>query len=127
MLDPRLKSFAQATNYAALTTLFSNGDPQTHIMWVDANDDHLLLNTQKGRAKYRNLLADPRVAVTIFDDNDPYRFVEARGRVVEFRHGAEASSHINRLSWKYDAKDFDGPLDQRVMLVVEVHRVIAHL
>lgn len=127
MLDPLVKSFAQATNFAAVSTLFPNGDPQNSVMWIDADDEHILLNTRKGRAKYRNLLADPRLALAIIERGDAYRFVEVRGKVIEFREGEEATAHINSLSWKYDGKDFTGPRDNRVILTVEAVRVIPHL
>ena len=50
-------------------------------MWVDADDEHVLINTEVHRAKYRNVQADPRVTVTIWDRESPYRYVEVRGRV----------------------------------------------
>ena len=75
----RSQDLAQAKNFAALTTLMPDGHPRPRS-WVGADDEHVIINTQLDRQKYRNVLADPRVTVTVFDADNPYRYVEARGR-----------------------------------------------
>lgn len=123
-LDPDLKDLAQAKNFAALTTLMPDGHPQTQIMWVGANDEHVIINTQLDRQKYRNVLADPRVTVTVFDADNPYRYVEARGRVARTQDGAAAAASIDELSRKYTGGDYGmGPTDRRVILFIDVERV----
>jgi hypothetical protein len=52
MLDEVAKKLAQDPNFAAFTTLSPSGQPMTHVMWVDADDDHLLINTEVHRQKY---------------------------------------------------------------------------
>jgi len=76
-------------------------------MWVDADDDHVLINTEVHRAKYEAVRRDPRVTVTIWKRDDPYRFAEVRGRVVETVTGQEAREHIDALSRKYRNRDYD--------------------
>ncbi|MCB1268732.1 MAG: PPOX class F420-dependent oxidoreductase [Microthrixaceae bacterium] len=123
-LDPDLKDLAQAKNFAALTTLMPDGHPQTQIMWVGANDEHVIINTQLDRQKYRNVFADPRVTVTVFDADNPYRYVEARGRVARTQDGAAAAASIDELSRKYTGGDYGmGPTDRRVILFIDVERV----
>ncbi len=123
-LDPDLHAFASARNFAALTTLGPGGAPSTHIMWVGADDDHVLINTETGRQKFRNISRDPRVAVTVFDDGNPYRYVEARGTVVETVTGPEARAHIDALSQKYEGVDYANPIKtERVILRIAVDRV----
>lgn len=123
-LDPDLKDLAQAKNFAALTTLMPDGHPQTQIMWVGANDEHVIINTQLDRQKYRNVLADPRVTVTVFDADNPYRYAEARGRVARTQDGAAAAASIDELSRKYTGGDYGmGPTDRRVILFIDVERV----
>ena len=78
---------------------------QTQVMWVDANEQHLLINTEVHRQKFRNVERDPRVTVTIWDKEDPYRFVEARGSRRE-GEGQEARDHIDELSQKYRGKPY---------------------
>ena len=123
-LDPDLKDLAQGKNFAALTTLMPDGHPQTQIMWVSADDEHVIINTQLDRQKYRNVLADPRVTVTVFDADNPYRYVEARGRVARTQDGAAAAASIDELSRKYTGGDYGmGPTDRRVILFIDVERV----
>src|ERR1700727_2845752 len=82
MLDDDVRALAREKNFAAFTTLFADGSPQTHIMWVDADEEYVYINTEQSRQKVRNVAGDPRVVVTIFDAADPYHYVEVRGVVV---------------------------------------------
>lgn len=107
MLDDRIRALADGPNFAAFTTLLEDGMPMTHVMWVGADDDHVLINTEVHRQKYRNVGRDPRVAVTIIDRENPYRFAEVRGTVVETVTGDEARAHIDELSQKYRGKPYD--------------------
>jgi PPOX class probable F420-dependent enzyme len=100
-LHPLVLALARGQNFAALTTLLPSGHPQTQVMWVDADGDHLLVNTEVHRQKFRNVERDPRVTLMIWDKEDPYRFVEVRGEVVEKVKGPEARKHIDELSQKY--------------------------
>ena len=123
-LDPDLKAFATARNFAAFTTLSADGQPSTHLMWVDADDDHLLINTEVERQKYKNVTADPRVCVTVIDAETPYKYIEARGRVVETVHGDEARRHIDVASRRYTGGDYANPIgSDRVLLKIAVDRI----
>ncbi len=79
----------------------------THVMWVDADDDHVLINTEVHRAKFKAVERDPRVTVMIWVKDDPYTYGEVRGRVVETTRGPKARAHIDALSQKYRGRDFD--------------------
>ena len=109
-LHPMVLELARAQNFAALTTLLPGGHPQTQVMWVDASEQHLLINTEVHRQKFRNVERDSRVTVTIWDKEDPYRFVEVRGEVVEKVKGQEAREHIDELSQKYRGKPYQTPI-----------------
>lgn len=124
-IDPDLKALATGKNFAALTTLMPNGHPQTQIMWVHADDDHVLINTEAGRQKFRNVEADPRVTVTVFNGDNPYQYVEARGRVVETIGGDAARADIDALSQKYLGAPYGNPIGPggRVILRIDVERV----
>lgn len=118
-LDPDLKALATGKNFAALTTLMPDGQPQTQVMWVGADDDHLLINTEVHRAKYRNASRDPRVTVTVWDAANPYRYVEARGRVVDEVRGDAARAHIDELSQKYQGTDYPTKVQsERIILKI---------
>lgn len=123
-IDSDLKAFATAKNFAALTTLMPGGQPQTQLMWVHADDEHLLINTEIGRQKFRNVEADPRVTVTVFDASNPYRYVEGRGRVVGTVGGDVARANIDELSEKYTGGPYANPIGtERVILQIAVDKV----
>jgi PPOX class probable F420-dependent enzyme len=120
MLDPTLRRLAtEGKNYAAVSTLLPDGTPQTTPMWVDADDDHLLLNTEVHRQKFRNILRDPRVTVTIWNAEMPFEYRELRGEVTGTVRGPDARSHIDQLSQKYEGHDYANPItSERVILKV---------
>jgi PPOX class probable F420-dependent enzyme len=123
MLDDTVKTLARGKNFAALTTLLPDGQPQTHIMWVDASDDEVIINTEVERQKFRNITRDPRVTVTIFDAANPYRYAEVRGRVRATVTGAEARAHIDQLSEKYTGKPYANPIgSERVIVKIAPER-----
>jgi PPOX class probable F420-dependent enzyme len=109
-----------------IATLMPDGSPQTSTVWVDTDGDHVLVNTSEGRVKPANVRRDPRVALTVWDREDPYRQVIVRGRVVELTHeGAE--DHIDELSRRYTGR-FPYPWrsegEQRVILRIRPDAVI---
>jgi PPOX class probable F420-dependent enzyme len=124
-VHPRVLELARGQNFAALTTLLPDGHPQTQVMWVDADEQHLLVNTEVHRQKFRNVERDPRVTVTIWDMQDPYLFVEVRGEVVEKVKGQEAREHIDELSLKYRGKPYQTQIQsERVVLRITPWRQI---
>ena len=127
-LQPMGLDLARGQNFAALTTLLPGGHPQTQVMWIDANEQHLLVNTEVHRQKFRNVERDPRVTVTIWDMEDPYRFVEVRGEVVEKVKGQEAREHIDELSHKYRGKPYQPQIkSERVMLRIAPSRQVIRI
>src|SRR5213079_97301 len=86
--------------FASLGTLMPDGRPQVTSVWVDLDGDHVIFNSAKGRQKDRNVRRDPRVALAIIDPDNPYRYLEIRGRVVEITEDG-ADDHINKLAKKY--------------------------
>lgn len=127
-LDPTVRALAQAPNFATLSVILRSGRPMTHVMWVDADDDHVLINTESHRAKFRAVERDPRVTVTIWQQDDPYTYAEVRGQVVETVRGPEARAHIDSLSRKYRGKDYDEAAitSERVILRIAPETVRFH-
>ena len=120
MLDPAIRDLAQAKNFAALTVIPESGHPMTHVMWIDADDECLLINTDVGRAKARAMDHDPRVTIAIWDVANPYHYAEVRGRVISATSGQPAADHINKLAGKYVGGPYTmGPTDTRVLYRVE--------
>lgn len=124
-LDEDIRTLATGTNFATLTTLLPDGTPQSHVMWVDADEDHVLINTEVHRAKYRNLLRDPRATVTIWERDDPYRYAEVRGRAVAFVTGPEARAHIDACSQRYFGRPYPAPItSERVLVRIAPDRIV---
>ncbi len=123
-LDPALKTLIDDKNFGALTTLMPDGMPQTQVMCVDADDDHVLINTEVGRQKYRNVERDPRVTVTVWNRSNPYQYVEVRGHVAATVTGDDARAHIDSLSRKYTGGDYANPIaTERVIVKIAPERV----
>lgn len=119
-IEKEVLLLAREANFASFTTLSADGSPVASLMWVDADDDHLLLNTERHRLKYRNVCRDPRVHVLVVDRDDPGHYASVRGVVAEMVGGAAARAHIDRLSLKYEGARFDPALivSERVLLMV---------
>ena len=118
-LNPTVVELARHPNYAAVTTLLPGGHPQTHPMWVDADGGHLLVNTEVHRQKFKNVERDPRVTLMIRDENNPFRYAEVRGEVVETVRGPEAREHLEELSRKYFGGSYPNPIEsERVILKI---------
>lgn len=125
MLDPITIKLAQGANYAALTTLFPNGKPQTQVMWVDADNEYLYINTEIHREKYKNVKKDSRISILIWKNNDPFKYVEVRGNVVSSFGGKKARDHIDKLSEKYFNKPYPFKIQtERVVMKVEATKEV---
>lgn len=109
-----------------LATTMDDGSPQVTPIWFNTDGEHILINSAKGRVKDRNMRARPQVAVVIIDFQDPYRYLQIRGRVVEMlTQGAD--EHINALALKYTGKPWQPtPGQQRVIYKIEAQAIDAH-
>jgi PPOX class probable F420-dependent enzyme len=127
MFDYTAKELLGGRAFAALSTIMPSGQLSTQMMWVDADDTHILINTEVHRQKFKNIRHDPRVAVMIFDPANPFRYSEIRGRVVGTVTGTEAREHIDKVSHKYTGGPYANPIgSERVILQIEPERVRSH-
>jgi PPOX class probable F420-dependent enzyme len=94
LLDDQTKVFAY------LATIMDDGTPQVTPVWFNADGEYILINTAVGRVKDHNMKTRPHVALCIADPNDPYRYLQVRGKVVEYTTKG-ANEHIDSLAWKY--------------------------
>jgi PPOX class probable F420-dependent enzyme len=123
MLEARVLELARGANLASVTTLLPDGTPMTQPLWVDADDEHILLNTEVHRQEFKNVSRDPRVTVLIIDPEAPQLYVEVRGHVVATVAGPEARAHIDTLSQKYTGGDYRNAIQsERVILQVAPDR-----
>src|SRR3979409_1090118 len=99
-IPEKYRDLFQKRAFANLGTLMPDGRPQVTPVWVDYDGEHVIFNSAKGRQKDRNGRGGARVSVAIVDPENPYRYLEIRGKVVEItEQGADA--HIDKLAKKY--------------------------
>jgi PPOX class probable F420-dependent enzyme len=125
--EPMSKLF-QGRNFAFVSTLMNDGSPQVTPTWVDIEDGIIFVNTAEGRLKHKNISRDPRIAICVVDQNNPYHMVTVRGRVVE-QTTEGADEHIDKLAKKYLGVDkYPGPKDypgqKRVIIKIKPERVL---
>jgi PPOX class probable F420-dependent enzyme len=112
-------------NFASVATLRTDGSVQVSPVWVDVQDGKAVVNSAEGRAWPRNLERDPRVTLTVQNLENPYEYVEVRGKVTERTHDG-ADEHIDALAKKYmgvDSYPLRQPGEQRVIIRVEPEHV----
>jgi PPOX class probable F420-dependent enzyme len=107
--------------FAQVATLNTDGSPQVTPVWVDYDGKHVRINSALGRQKDKNIRRDPRVSLAIQDPENPYRYLEIRGKVVDITEKG-ADDHINSLAKKYLGKDvypFRQAGEKRVLYKIE--------
>ena len=102
-LTDEQRDFLANPYVGTVTTLRSDGSPHNTVVWVDVDGDTVLFNTAEGRAKPKHLRRDPRVALTVVDPQNPFRWISVSGTAQLTQDGA--AEHIDRLSKKYTGKD----------------------
>jgi PPOX class probable F420-dependent enzyme len=120
-LDNYLDLLQQKKAFANLATIMPDGTPQVTPVWIDYERGMIRVNTAKGRTKARNLKPGAAVALAILDPDNPYRYVQIRGRVVNATE-TDADAHIDSLAKKYLGKDkypFRQPGEVRIMYEIE--------
>ena len=124
-LPDRARALIEGKNFGNLATIMPDGSPHVAPVWIDIDAGDVLVNTAEGRQKMKNIRRDPRVAIDILNNENPYEMVTLRGRVVELTHeGADA--HIDKLAKKYLGRDsypFRSPDEQRVILRIEPEKI----
>jgi PPOX class probable F420-dependent enzyme len=124
-IDGRAEDLLKDKNFCHVATLRKDGSVQSVPVWIDVQDGLPTLNSAEGRAWPRNLQRDPRVTLTVQNMQNPYEYVEIRGRVSERTHEG-ADEHIDALAKKYlgvDTYPQRQPGEQRVIIRVEPEHV----
>lgn len=127
-LSHGVRQLLEGKNFAHLATLMPDGSPQVTPVWVDYDGAHVLVNTAEGRQKPKNLRHDQRVALSVHDQENPYRMATIRGRAIELTHDG-ADAHIDKLAKKYLGQDtypFRQPGEQRVLVRIEPEHVATY-
>ncbi|MDQ6909252.1 MAG: PPOX class F420-dependent oxidoreductase [Actinomycetota bacterium] len=104
---------------AHVATVMPDGRPQSTPVWIDTDGELVIFNTAKGRVKHRNIERNPAVAISLVDDENPYRMVEIRGDAELIEEGAD--DHIDAMAKKYlneDKYPFRQPGEERIIVRV---------
>ncbi len=113
-------------SFAHVATVMPDGSPQVTPVWIDYDGSHVVINSARGRVKDRNMQPGAPVAIEVMDPDDPYRYIQIRGRVAEItQDGAE--EHINTLSHKYRGRDYSyKPGEVRVIYKISTDKLDLH-
>ena len=124
--DPNIRKLFESKNFVFLSSLMKDGSPHVTPTWVDIENGYILVNTAIGRIKQKNISRDPRIALAIADQNNPYDVVTIRGEVIEQITGVPAEEHIDKLAKKYIDKDKfpnRSPGEERIILKIKPERI----
>jgi PPOX class probable F420-dependent enzyme len=120
--DPGVRALLDPANHAVISTINEDGSVHSTVVWQEAVDGKLIINSALGRRWPTNLLRDPRITAVVYAQDNPYEYVMIRGTAVGTTEGADAQ--IGRLAKKYTGSDdFDHRGEERIMFVVEPARV----
>lgn len=108
--------------FAWIATVDANHAPQLTAVWFNTDGEHILFGTSDKTAKFRNLSSNPQIAVAIVAPENPYQYIQVRGRVEITKDGA--AEHLHALSRKYTGQDFNIPEGQvRVLYKLKPEQV----
>jgi PPOX class probable F420-dependent enzyme len=120
-MKPELRELFERPNVVHVATILPDGSPHSVPVWARLEDgDHVAFFTQPTSRKARNLAADPRVAISVHDHENPYWMGQARGRVVETLEGEPALEVIDRLATDYTGKPF--PMRSGIVYLVAIEK-----
>jgi PPOX class probable F420-dependent enzyme len=123
--DQYLDLMGDKKAFAHLATLMPDGSPQVTPVWFDYAGGAIRVNSARGRVKDRNMKEGSPVALSILDPDNPYRYLQVRGKVRKVTEEG-ASAHIDALAKKYLGQDkypYHQPGDVRVIYEIEPERV----
>ena len=121
--DPAVAALLTGGSHAVCSTLNPDGSIHSTVVWVDVEDGRVAVNSAVGRRWPTNLERDPVINVLVYDETNPYEYVEVRGSAVSRLEGADR--HIDRLAQKYLGTDypFRQPGEQRISFLVSPTKV----
>ena len=101
-LSDKARAFLEEPRFATLATINPDGSVQQTVMWYLVRDDHIVMNTRRGRKKDRNMLRDPRVSICI---EDGFRYVALRGEITLVEEQPQAQADILEMAIRYHSKE----------------------
>jgi len=125
VITPEVAKLFQGKNFASLASVMNDGSPHVAPTWVDLDGNTILINTAGGRVKEKNIRRDNRIALSIYDQENPYNMVSIRGKVTELTEQG-ADEHIDKLAKKYlgvDKYPLRSPDEQRIILKIQPEKI----
>lgn len=122
--NPNVQRLLDAPNVAVISTRNPDDSILSAVVWQSVENGHVAVNSAEGRQWPTNLERDPHVTLVVVDPENPYSYVQLRGRARPVREGAD--EHIDQLAQKYLGEDqypFRQPGEKRVKFVIEPERV----
>ena len=122
--DSEVRKLLSEPNHAVISTFNRDGSVHNTVVWISAEDGAIAVNSALGRKWPANLERDPRITVLVYEQGNPYNYVEIRGSATSTREGAD--EHINALTKKYINQDeypFRQPGEERVKFVIQPEHV----
>jgi PPOX class probable F420-dependent enzyme len=124
-LPDGLLTLLHQSSLCYLSTVMPDGSPQLTQTWVDTDGEHILINSVAGFQKVRNIERDPRVALTVSDPENTFRYFAVRGQVLNVTEDG-AAEHIEKLAQRYLGGPYPwyGGRDQtRLLITIEAHKI----
>jgi len=124
-ITPSIAKLLEGKNFVFFATLMEDGSPHVAPTWVDHEGDVILINTAMGRVKEKNVRKDPRVALSVCDQENPYHMVSIRGSVFEITpDGAE--DQADKLAKRYfglDKYPYRTQGEKRILLKIRPEKI----
>ena len=124
-MDGKAQKLFEDKNLIFIATVMVDGSPQLSPVWADFEEGHIMVNTAEGRVKHKNVLRDPRVAVSVVSNNNPLDMTTIRGKVVEIIQDYEYK-HADKLAKKYlgvEHYPFKRPDEKRIIFKINPEHV----
>jgi PPOX class probable F420-dependent enzyme len=121
VLDDTVRALLDAPNYVHLSTLRADGTPRNWVVWAALDGDRILVGTGMGSWKAKDMVRDPRVALSVVDLANPYRMAALQGRVVEVLDDSDGR-YMDAISFKYTGQAFPTRGPGRVCFVIAAER-----
>ena len=125
MIDEKVIKLFSEKNLVFIATIMKDGSPQLSPVWANYESGFILVNTAEGRIKHKNILRDPRVAVSVTSNDNPLDMTTIRGTVVEIISDSEYN-HADKLTQQYMGRNhypFKRDNEKRIILKIKPHKV----
>ena len=124
-MDSKVINLLNGKNLVFIATIMKDGSPQVSPVWANFEDEHIMVNIAEGRIKHKNVLRDPRVALSIVDCNNPHDMTSIKSTVVEIIPDYDYI-HANKLTKKYLSKEtypFRRENEKRIIFKIKPQKI----